>query len=715
MVGTELRSQPFLIGENNMSSGVAQYEVHGTIAVITLDNAPVNALGQALRTGIVSGIGRAERDVRIVAVVIIGNEWGFSAGADITEFATASVTADPNLREVIDIVEGSTKPIVAAISGTCLGGGLELALACHYRIATAGAKLGLPEVKLGLIPGAGGTQRLPRLIGVEPAISFIVSGAVVPAERFWGTQLLNLFVEDGLRDKAIEFARLVAANRNFHQRVQDMPVVHENSEAFFLFARNMVGAMAKTVAAPLKCLEAVQASVKRSFAEGIAFERKLFGELMISDESRALRHLFLAERCARQVGGIAANSKIAEIESVAIIGVGTMGRGIAISFLTAGIPVVLVDTGQDRLSSATTAIRKTFEAQVAKRTLKPAKVEEFMAMLKATTDYEDLKDVDLAIEAVFEDISVKEEIFRKLDVVCRPSAIFASNTSTLDLDRIAAFTKRPQNVIGTHFFSPANVMKLLEIIRGAKTSTDVLATILKLSSKIKKTAVVSGVCDGFIGNRMINKYALQAMLLLNEGASIHQIDGALEAFGMAMGPFKMSDLAGNDIGWAIRKRQYAEDPTMPRMTIADRLCEMGRFGQKSGLGWYRYEVNRREAFADPVIEALVKEEREANSVVPRKISDEEIVERCIYALVNEGARILDEGIAQRASDIDLVYIYGYGFPAHRGGPMFFANSVGLRSVERTMKKFAGSQSAPGEFWEPARLLMTLAAQGNTFN
>lgn len=698
-----------------MSSGVARYEVQGTIAVITLCNPPVNAFSHSLRIGIVDGIDRAEGDPHVVATVIIGDDFGFSAGADITEFEMTSVTAEPNLREVIEVIENSTKPVVAAIGGNCLGGGLELALGCHYRVAVAGAKLGLPEVKLGLIPGAGGTQRLPRLVGVETACNLIVSGVTTPAEQFWGAQLLNLFVEERLREQAVEFARLVAAHRKTHRRVRDLPVVHEKPEAFFLFARNMVGAMAKNFPAPMKCLEAVQASVKRSFDEGTRVERQLFGELMISDESRALRHLFFAERYAGKAADIGEDVRIREIKSVAVVGAGTMGRGIAITFLTAGIPVVIVDTEQDTLDRAMSAIRQTFEDQVTKRKLKSDKAEKSMAMLTSTLAYKDLKDVDLVIEAVFEDLSVKEAIFLKLDAVCKQGTILASNTSTLNLNKIAKFTKRPQDVVGAHFFSPANVMKLLEVIRAEHTSPDVLSTLLKLARRIKKTAVVSGVCDGFIGNRMIKQYVLQAMLLLNEGSSIQQIDGALEKFGMAMGPFKMCDLAGNDIAWAIRRRLYAEDPAMPRLAIADRLCEMGRFGQKSNLGWYRYEANRRDALVDPLVNELVREERNNMAIISRAIADEEIVQRCIYALVNEGARILDEGIAQRASDIDIVYIYGYGFPVHRGGPMFFADSVGLSSVKRTMQRFAETSGPTAGFWKPARLLEILAAQGKTFN
>ena len=683
-----------------------RYAQQGNIAIITMENPPVNGLSHALRAGIVAGIQRAESDAAISAVVLIGTDAGFSAGADISEFGKRAMSAEPSLPAVIDVIENSTKPVIAAIGGNCMGGGLELALGCHYRVALASAQIALPEVKLGLLPGAGGTQRLPRLIGIEAALNMIVSGAIVPAPQFKGSPLFDHFVEDKLLEQAVEFARKAVIDGKPLKRVRDLKVRHAKPDAFFLFARNMVGAMSKGYPAPLKCVEAVQASLLPSFDAGLKVERDLFAQLMMSDESKALRHLFFAERLASKIADLPENTAVRNIKSVGVIGAGTMGSGIAINFLNAGIPVVILETKQEALDRGIASVAKVYESQVKKGKMKAEKAQERASLLKGTLSYDDLSDVDLVIEAVFEELGVKEAVFKKLDAVCKPGAILASNTSTLDLNKIAGFTKRPQDVVGAHFFSPANVMKLLEVVRGAKTAPEVLATMMKLAKKIKKTAVVSGVCDGFIGNRMINKYAVEAQLLLEEGASVQQIDAAMEKFGMAMGPFKMGDLAGNDIGWAIRKRLYAENPTARRQVISDRVCELGRFGQKTGAGWYRYEAGKRDALQDPVIDALVDAVRKELGITPRKIAADEIVQRLVYSLVNEGAHILEEGIAQRASDIDIVYIFGYGFPVPRGGPMLYADSMGLLSVVRRMEKFG---------WRPAPLLKQLAAAGKTFN
>ncbi len=682
------------------------YQQQGNIAVITLNNPPVNGLSHLLRAGIVAGIQRAENDVGIRAVVLVGTDAGFSAGADISEFGKRAMSAEPSLPAVIDVIENSAKPVVAAISGNCMGGGLELALSCHYRVVHAAAQIALPEVKLGLLPGAGGTQRLPRLIGVEAALNMIVSGAIVPAPQFKGSPLFDHFVDDKLLEQAIEFAHKVVSDGKPLKRVRDLKVKHAKPDAFFQFARNMVGAMSKGYPAPLKCVEAVQASLLPSFDAGLKVERDLFAQLLMSDESKALRHLFFSERLASKIADLPEDTAVRTIKSVGVIGAGTMGSGIAINFLNAGIPVVILETKQEALDRGMASVGKVYESQVKKGKMKPEKAQERVALLKGSLLYDDLKDVDLVIEAVFEELGVKEAVFKKLDAVCKPGAILASNTSTLDLNKIAGFTQRPQDVVGAHFFSPANVMKLLEVVRGEKTAPDVLATMMKLAKKIKKTAVVSGVCDGFIGNRMIGKYAIEAQLLLEQGASVQQIDSAMEKFGMAMGPFKMGDLAGNDIGWAIRKRFYAENPGARRQLISDHMCELGRFGQKTGAGWYRYETGKRDALQDPIIDELVNVARQELGITPRKISADEIVERLVYALVNEGAHILEEGIAQRASDIDMVYIFGYGFPVPRGGPMFYADSVGLLSIERRMAKFG---------WTPAPLLKRLALEGKTFN
>ncbi|MFP2903647.1 3-hydroxyacyl-CoA dehydrogenase NAD-binding domain-containing protein [Pyxidicoccus sp. 3LFB2] len=691
------------------------YAQHGSVAVIRLDNPPVNGLGHAVRSGIVEGLRKAEGDADVKAVILIGSERAFSGGADIREFNTPRALAEPNLGTVIHYVESSSKPVIAAISGACMGGGLELALGCHYRVVKPGAQIALPEVKLGLLPGAGGTQRLPRLIGVEAALNMIVSGATVPSEQLQGTALFDQFVEGELLEGALAFARVVVEEGRPLKRVRDLPASHPKPEAFFLYARTVVGATSRNFPAPLKCVDAVEAAATKSFGEGLRVEREAFVHLMQTAESRALRHAFFAERAASKVAGVAEDTPVRAIQTVGIIGAGTMGSGIAINFLNAGIPVVLLETKQEALDRGLGSIRKIYEGQVAKGKLKADKAEQRFALLKPTLSYDDLRQVDLVIEAVFEELSVKEAVFRKLDEVCKPGAILASNTSTLDLNRIAGFTRRPQDVVGAHFFSPANVMKLLEVIRGEKTGSDVLATVMQLAKTLKKTAVVSGVCDGFIGNRMIAMYQREALLMLEEGASPEQVDDAIEAFGFAMGPLKMSDLAGGDIGWAIRKRQYAERPDMRRVLIADRLCELGRFGQKTGSGFYRYEPGRRDPLHDPVVDEVIDTSRKALGVTPRALSDEEIVHRCVFALVNEGARILEEGIAQRASDIDLVYLSGYGFPVFRGGPMLYADSVGLMNVVRTMEGFAANPRGHRAFWQPAPLLARLAAEGKTFN
>ncbi len=691
------------------------YELRGSVAVIRLDNPPVNGLDHDVRRGIVDGVKRAEGDGAVKAIVLIGSDTLFSGGADIREFGTPKMVAEPHLRTVLDFLDTSTKPIVAAIAGTCMGGGLEMALACHYRIARPDAQLALPEVKLGLVPGAGGTQRLPRAIGLEPALNLIVSGETVPAALFMGTALVDQFSEGTLLEDALAFAGKVVDDRLPLRRVRDLQVKHPKPEAFLLWARTAVGQLAKNFPAPLKCIDAVEASITKSFDEGLKVERDAFAQLVTSDESRALRHIFFAERAAGKISGIAEDTPPRDVQKVGVVGAGTMGRGISVNFLNAGIPVVLVETQQEALDRGVRAVRQIYDDRIAKGKLTPEKAEQRMALLGPTLSYDALSDVDLVVEAVFEDMGVKEAVFGKLDAVCKPGAILASNTSTLDVDRIAAFTGRPQDVVGLHFFSPANVMRLLEVVRGARTASDVLATSMRLARRIKKTAVLAGVCDGFIGNRMVAVYGREALTLLTEGASPQQIDGAIERFGFAMGPFKMFDLAGGDIGWAIRKRKYAENPAMPRAVIADRLCEMGRFGQKTGAGWYRYEPGRRDALPDPAVDRVIEEGRREQRIEPRKVPDEEIVQRCVFALVNEGARILEQGIAQRASDIDLVYLMGYGFPIHRGGPMLYADMVGLMSVVRLMEGIARNPRVDASFWRPAPLLARLAGEGRTFN
>ena len=697
----------------------AEYKVQGDVAVITLNNPPVNGLGYDTRVGITNGLEKANADPAVKAIVLTGADKAFSGGADIREFGTAKATQEPNLLSVIRAVETSAKPVVAAIHTVCMGGGLELALGAHYRIAAPGAKIALPEVKLGLIPGAGGTVRLPRVLGVETALNMIVSGEPVNSEMLAGLPGQKLFDKmasspEKLLDEAVAFAKDVAAKGGELPLVRNLPAKHPNGDAYFQFARNMVKGMAKNFPAPVKCVDAVENATKMKFDDALAKEREIFVNLMLTPESAALRHIFAAERAASKIPDVGDDVKPRDVKSVAVIGAGTMGGGIAMNFLNAGIPVKMLEMKQEALDKGLATIRKNYEAQVKKGKLKQDKYDQRMALLSTTLDYADLKDADLIIEAVFEELGVKEQVFKKLDEVAKQGAILASNTSTLDVDKIAAFTKRPQDVVGMHFFSPANVMKLLEVVRGAKTAKDVLATVMAIAKKIKKTAVVSGVCDGFIGNRMIEQYSRQAGFLIEEGATPQQVDKAIEKFGFAMGPFRMGDLAGNDIGWAIRKRRYQEKPDMKYSKTADLLCEMGRFGQKTGAGWYDYQPGKRDALPSKAVEDMIERHRKDQGITPRKISDQEIVERLVYSLVNEGAHILEDGIASKASDIDMVYLTGYGFPIWRGGPMKYADQMGLFNVAESMKRFAQNPRDDAVFWQPAPMLAKLAAAGKTF-
>ena len=701
----------------------AEYQVHGDVAVITLNNPPVNGLGLDTRRAIVAGLEQAEEDPAVKAIVLTGSGKAFSGGADIREFGTPKSIQEPNLLSVIARVEKTTKPVVAAVHSVAMGGGLELALGAHYRIAAPGASIALPEVKLGLIPGAGGTQRLPRVLGVEAALNMIVSGEPVKSEllaQLPGQKLFDRMAAsvESLLEEAQALAREVAARHAADGTpfplVRDLPCRHKDGDAYFQFARNMVKGMAKNFPAPLKCVDAVEAATRRKFAEGMSFEREIFINLMWTPECRALRHLFTAERAASKIPDVPADTPRREIRRVAVIGAGTMGGGISMNFLNAGIPVTILETSQEALDRGIGVMRKNYEAQVGKGKLKQDKYEQRMALLSSTLSYDDIKDADLVIEAVFEELGVKESVFRRLDEVMKPGAILASNTSTLDLNKIAAFTRRPQDVVGLHFFSPANVMKLLEVVRGEATAKDVMATVMAVAKKIKKVAVVSGVCDGFIGNRMIEQYSRQAGFLLDEGCTPEQVDKVIEKFGFAMGPFRMGDLAGNDIGWAIRKRRYQEYPELKYSKTADLLCEQGRFGQKVGKGWYDYVPGKRDAIPNAEVVQMIEAHRQALGITPRKISDEEIVQRLVFSLVNEAAHILEEGIANKASDIDVVYIFGYGFPVHRGGPLNYANEVGLFNVVQAMKRFQRNPLDDAPFWEPAPLLARLAAEGQTF-
>ena len=697
----------------------ADYKVHGDVAVISLNNPPVNGLGLSTRQAITEGVEKAVQDASIKAIVITGHGKAFSGGADIREFGSPKATQEPNLLSVIAQIENCAKPVVAAVHTVAMGGGLELALGCHYRIAAPGASIALPEVKIGLLPGAGGTQRLPRVLGVEPALNMIVSGEAIKSEMLAmlpGQKLFDKMAAspESLMDEALKFAREVSATRPL-PRVRDLPCKHPQGDAYFQFTRNMVKGMAKNYPAPPKCVDAVQAATKKKFDEGMVIERELFINLMWTPECRALRHLFMSQRAASKIADVPDTTPTRAIKQIAVIGAGTMGGGISMNFLNAGIPVKILETKQEALDRGIATIKKNYEAQVKKGKLKEDKYAQRMALLTSTLSYDDIKDADLVIEAVFEEMGVKETVFKQLDAVMKPGAILASNTSTLDVNAIANFTKRPEDVIGMHFFSPANVMKLLEVVRGAKTAKDVMATVMALAKTIKKTAVVSGVCDGFIGNRMIEQYGRQGGFLLEEGCTPQQVDKAIEKFGFAMGPFRMGDLAGNDIGWAIRKRRYVEKPNMKYSKTADLLCEMGRFGQKVGKGWYDYQAGKRDAIPNKEVEDMVVKHRATIGMTPRKISDEEIVQRLVFSLVNEAAHILEDGIASKASDIDMVYITGYGFPIYRGGPMLYADQVGLFNVVQAMHRFAANPHDDAEFWKPAPLLAKLAAEGKTFN
>ena len=694
------------------------YRVDGSVAVMTLDNPPVNGMGHATRVAMLAALDQALADPAVRAVVLAGAGKVFSGGADIREFGGAKAYFEPNLRSVIAAFEASSKPLVAALHRVCLGGGLELAMGCHYRIAAPGCLLGLPEVKLGLLPGAGGTQRLPRVLGVESALELITSGEPLVSDQLIkvaGQGLIDRMAwsEDSLLAEATQMALDMADVRPL-PKVRDLPCDHPQGEVYFDFVRNTLKAKATHYPAPLQCVAAVEAATRLPFEEGMALERERFVQLMASPESRSLRHLFMAEREAAKIAGVPAGTVLRAVNKVAIVGAGTMGGGIAMNFLNAGIPVKLLDTSDEALERGVSVMRKNYQSQVSRGKLSAEVLLQRMALLSTTLDHQALADADLVIEAVFEDMDVKQQVFGLLDATMKPGAILASNTSTLDLNRMAGFTQRPGDVVGLHFFSPANVMRLLEVVRASHTKADVLATVMALGKRIKKIPVVSGVCDGFIGNRMLEQYVRQAGFLLEEGCTPEQVDRTIEHFGFAMGPFRMGDLAGNDIGWAIRKRRYVEKPDIRYSRIADLLCEKGRFGQKTGAGWYDYQPGQREPIPNADVLQMIEDHRRKQGVKPRHISDDEIVQRLVFALVNEGARILEEGIASRASDIDVVYVMGYGFAAWRGGPMHYANVFGLDKVVQAMAGFAKNPLDDAVFWQAAPLLARLSAQGKPF-
>ncbi len=695
---------------------IVEYQVQGHVGVITLNNPPVNALsvGKGLLQGILDALKEGDHDPNVRVFLLIGGGRNFSGGADITEFGKPPFPGMATLRDVLTYMDTVTKPMVAAIAGPTMGGGLELAMGTHYRCAITGAQIGLPEVKLGILPGAAGTQRLPRLIGVEKAVEMITTGEPVSTERAHELGIVDEIVTGDLRAAAIAYANKISKEGRPVRRASALTAkLDGDADAFFAAARERIAREFRGYPAPLECLACVEAAVKKPFLEGVKFERERFEHLVRTTESKSLRHAFFAERAANKIKDVPEDTPTREIKSAAVIGAGTMGGGIAMNFVNVGIPVKVLEASQERLDKGFDIIRRNYAATVAKGRLTQEAMDKRMGLLQGVQSYDDLADADIIIEAVFEEMDVKKEVFRKLDAVAKKGAILATNTSTLDIDQIAAVTSRPGDVIGLHFFSPANVMKLLEIVRGAKTAHDVIATSMKLSRTIKKVGVLVGVCDGFVGNRMVHAYFREAGFLLEEGATPQQVDKAMEAFGFAMGPFRVSDLAGLDIGWAIRKRQAAtRDPAQRYSKIGDLICERGRFGQKTGAGYYKYEAGNRKPIPDPEIEALIVQASKDAGIERREISDEEIVARCMYQLVNVGAQLLDEGIAQRASDIDIVYLYGYGFPRFRGGPMFYADTVGLPKVLETMREY---HARLGEFWKPAALLEKLAAEGGTFN
>lgn len=692
-------------------SNVVSYELVGNIGVISVNSPPVNALSQAVREGILNAVNAAQEDGS-EAIVLRCEGRTFIAGADITEFGKPPM--EPGLPEVLGAIENSKKPVIAAIHGTALGGGFEVALACHYRCAIASAKVGLPEVKLGLLPGAGGTQRVPRVAGVQVALDMITSGNPVAAAKANSMGLLDEVVDgDDLQAAAIKYATDLLESGAPLKRIRDITIDPATIEpGFFDAARKKLAQRARGQIAPDKIVSCIEAAVNLPMDQGLERERELFRELVTSPESAAMRHIFFAERQAAKIKDLPKDTPLRDIKKVAIIGGGTMGGGIAMCFANVGIPVVMLEINDEALERGMNIIRKNYTITVQKGKLPADKMEQLISTISGTTDYADLGDVDLVIEAVFENLDLKKEIFAKLDAVCKPGAILATNTSYQDVDAIAEATSRPQDVLGLHFFSPANVMKLLEIVRGAKTADDALATSMQIGKKIGKVCALSRVCYGFIGNRMLGGYGREAQMLLMDGCTPAQVDSALEKFGMAMGPLAMGDLAGLDVGYKARQARtdLPDDPKLYRMGTL--LVEMGRHGQKTGAGFYKYDPQTRRRMSDPEIESMIKEEAAKLGIEQRDISDEEILQRCFYPLINEGALILEEGIAQRPSDIDVVYVFGYAFPAAKGGPMHYADHVGLKNVYDKICEFRDMYGE--QYWKPAPLLEKLAKEGKTF-
>ena len=673
---------------------------HGDVLIVLSNNPPVNALGAAVRQGLVAAIEQAEGDDGVKAVVIACEGQTFFAGADITEFGKPPVM--PWLPTVVDTIENCSKPVVAAIHGTALGGGLEVALGCHYRVAVPSAKLGTPEVKLGLLPGAGGTQRLPRVAGVRKALEMCATGNPIGAKEAFACGLVDRLVEGELIPHAVAYAEEVRDVRPLPKSSERQDKLDECDPATFETFSKENARKFRGFDAPEANIKAVRVACEKPYSEGVIEERKLFMELMSGTQAKAQQYFFFAERKAAKIDGLPEETRPRDIQRVGVIGAGTMGGGISMNFLSAGIPVTIVEMGQEALDRGTGLMRKNYEATAAKGRLTTEQVEKAMGLLSPTLDFNALADCDLIIEAVYEDMDVKKEVFGRLDKIAKPGAILASNTSYLDINEIAASISRPADVVGTHFFSPANVMKLLEVVRGDKTAPDVLLTVMQLGKKIKKVPVVAGVCHGFIGNRMLMPRQVEATKLLLEGASPEQVDRVHVEFGMPMGPFQMADLAGVDIGWH-------RDPNRIE-NIRDALCAIDRWGQKKGAGFYDYDEKRRPT-PSPVVQQIIEDFAKKEGVERRQISDEEIVERTLYTMVNEGAKILEEGIAQRASDVDVVWVYGYGWPVYRGGPMFWADTVGLDKIVEGLKAQEERMKPDFSF---SKLLLEKAEKGERF-
>ena len=693
-------------------SEVVQVSMQGEIAVVTVDSPPVNTLSREVRAGLKECFEslRGRADVKAVVLACAGKT--FLSGGDMREFETG--VQEPGYHEVLRLIEDSAVPVVAALYGTVMGGGLETAIACHYRIAQEGTKLGLPEITLGIIPGAGGTQRMPRLVGLEPALDMMLSGKPLSVADAQKVSLVDTAVAGDVTVAAVAYARELVAAGKGPRRTRERSVEGGEKAAETIAARRaQLGKTFKNRNSPNVLLDAVQAAVDKPFDEGIAHERSLSSQVERAVEGRAFRHLFFSERELRKIPGLPADVKSRPVRKVGIVGAGTMGGGISMCFANAGIPVTIVDTAQANLDRGLATIRKNYDRSVSRGSLKPEQLEQRMALIVPTLDYAALADADLIVEAVFENMALKKEIFAKLDAVARPGAILGTNTSTLDIDEIAAVTKRPQDVIGLHFFSPANVMQLLEIVQCAKTAPDVVMTALDIAKTIKKVGVVAKVCYGFIGNRMMDPYGREAERCVLEGATPADVDGALEDFGMAMGILAVYDMAGIDIGHLTRVARahlLPKDPTFYRPTAL--LTERGWLGQKSGRGYYRYDGADRKRTPDPEPIAMFAEEAKRLGVPQRKPSKQEIQERCLYAMINEGALLLEEGIAVRASDIDIVYASGYGFPRYRGGPMFYADTVGLKAIYDKIMEF--QKTLDPQYWQPAPLLEKLAKAGSSF-